>query len=554
MIVLDGNVVNLAIPRILIDFGATLSQMQWVNNAYLLTFAIFLITFGRLGDELGRKKLFISGMVVFLIGSLFAGISNSVSQLIIFRIIQGLGGAAMMPATLSILSATFEKKERGIAMGVWGAVAGLGIALGPIVGGFLTESGLGHSLNSLLHVTDFWRYVFYINLPVGAAAILMAILFITESRDSEKSHKYDVLGIILSAISIFALTYGFIEGPTRGWWHVREKFMLGGHELHLGSLSIIPVLFAIALVVGIIFILWERHVKVDPLVDVKLFSSRNFSVGNVGAGVLAFGMMGAFFLLPLFLESILGFSPKETGISLLPLAITIMVAAPIAGKISDKIGAKWGVFFGMIMMGVGAFLMAHFKLDTTTVKLMVPYITMGIGIGFAMAPLTNITLLDIPPDEVGGASGVMSTARQVGSVMGIAILGAYLTSIMPAKIETNMNAISTLPAPAKTAIVSMVKSGAFTQDETDPTKLQAMIAPVLMQGQTGQPTPEQVAQMQQLGKAISDAGRQGFTDSINQTLKISMLIAFLGALIALLFHNRRPHTDDEKAEHPAAAV
>ena len=556
MVVLDGNVVNLAIPKILQDFGATLSQMQWVNNAYLLTFAIFLITFGRLGDEMGRKKLFITGMVVFLAGSLMAGLAGNTTQLIIFRILQGFGGAAMMPATLSLISATFEKKERGIAMGVWGGVAGLSIALGPIIGGFLTESGLGHGLNTLLHVTQFWRYVFYINLPIGIAAIVMAFLVIQESRDSEATHKYDIPGIILSAVTIFCLTYGFIQGPSYGWWKPSAPFMVAGHSLQIGSLSVIPGFFALAVIFGALLIWWERRVKVDPLVDIKLFSNRNFWVGNIGAAVLSFGMMGSFFLLPLFLESILGYSPKHTGTSLLPLAITMMIAAPLAGKISDRIGAKWGVTVGMLLMSVGVFMLAHFHLDTTTANLIWPYIVTGLGMGFAMAPITNITLLDIPPDEVGGASGVLSTARQIGSVMGIAILGAYLQSVMPAKIEANVNAIAGLPTAAKTAIVQMAKSGEFTQESADPVKLQGIVAKVLV-ADSGQPatapTAAQIAQMQKLGAEISVAGRQGFVDAVNETLKISMFIALLGALVSLLFHNRRPDKDAEHNE-PGIAV
>ena len=561
MIVLDGNVVNLAIPSIMKHFNAGLPQMEWVNNAYLLTFAIFLITFGRLGDELGRKRFFVGGLFAFIIGSILCGVAGSVDQLIIFRVIQGIGGAAMMPATLSLIAANFEKKERGTAMGLWGAVSGLGIVLGPVLGGYLTDKGLGGSLNSFFHVTQYWRYVFYINIPIGIAAIIAAMTVIRESKDSEKTHTIDFFGIILSSLAIFSLTYAFIEGAKYGWWKRAADFKLFGANIHFGSISIIPVLFLITIILTVIFILVEKHCQKDPLVDLKLFKPRNFSVGTFTAAVLSFAMMGSFFLLPLFLQVVMGFAPIKTGEILLPFALTIMLIAPLSGRMADKIGGKYLIVAGMAIMALGGYYIGHFRVDTQISDLILPFIVMGVGMGLAMPPLNNITLLETPEDEIGGASGVLSTARQIGSVMGIAILGAFLQTTLAAQVRLDFNKINTLPPLTKTAILASVNN---QQSLSDPTAFQADLTTILSKTM---PAPksylpaEQVAkmtaaqktaydqqltqvqlfyakQMQLITTPIEQAVKKGFVDSINKTFRLAALIALFGALVSFLFRGQ----------------
>lgn len=549
MIVLDGNVVNLAIPQILKSFGATISQIEWVNNAYLLTFAIFLITFGRLGDEIGRKKMFIAGLFTFLIGSILCGLASSVNQLILFRFIQGLGGASMMPATLSLIAANFEKKERGTAMGLWGAVAGLGIVLGPIIGGYLTDKGLGTSLNSFFNIAEFWRYVFYINVPIGIIALIAAFTFIPESNDKEKTHKFDILGIILSAIAVFFLTFGFIEGAKYGWWNVIEKFSFFGHVLNMGNLSITPIFFFIALITATWFVFHEARFTKDPLVDLKLFSRRNFSVGNASTSILSFGMMGAFFLLPLFLQIVMGFAPIKTGQVLMPFAFAIMIMAPISGKLADKIGGKFLVVLGLLIMSLGAFVLGHFRINTQIHDLILPFIIMGIGMGLTQAPLTNIALLDTPENEVGGASGVLSTARQIGSVMGIAILGAFLQTTLSQNVTKNLDQISDISLSTKTIIIDSVSKQGLSEDSS---KMASMLQNQLMSQAAAQSSNSQPqislqeqrvkAEMMQkkfakIGNDVQVAIKTSFVDSINSTFKIAALIALFGALVSLLFKN-----------------
>lgn len=558
MIVLDGNVVNLAIPKILVDFNASISQLEWISNAYLLTFAIFLIAFGRLGDRFGRKLFFMIGIVLFSIGSAFCGISQNIDQLVIFRIIQGMGGAAMMPATLSLIAANFERKERGTAMGIWGAVSGVAIVLGPIIGGYLTDIGLGGGINSFFHVNEFWRYVFYINIPVGVIAFISAIFNIPESKDQNAKSGVDFIGVILSALSIFSLTYAFIEGQKYGWWYVNNPFVFGGVNMGLWHLSIIPYLFLLFVVFLILFVYYETHAKnIFPIVDFKLFRNRNFAVGNFATTILSFSMFGAFFLLPLFLQVVLGFSAIETGKSLLPLAFAVMIAAPVSGRLADKFGAKYIVVIGMCMIALGGYLLANFHVDTTTRSLILPYIVLGLGMGMSLAPSTTITLLNIPEEEVGGASGVLTTFRQIGSVMGIAILGALLQSYLVANIKTEVAKINDIPPIAKTQIVSSVEAGGATGNNAKLAEnIQKDLYNLMSSGMPNQAIQPNQAKIQALfvniGKEIEGAFKQSFVDAINKTFKHSIFGALGGALIALLFHNQKP--ENRKKEAPGAIV
>lgn len=557
MIVLDGNVVNLAIPSIIKTFNASISQIEWVTNAYLLTFAVFLITFGRLGDEFGRKRLFVIGLTLFTLGSILCGLSGSVNQLIMFRIIQGAGGAAMMPATLSLITVNFEREKRGVALGIWGAMAGLGIVFGPIIGGYLTQSGLGSNLNNLFHVTDFWRYVFFINVPVGLFALFASAFVIPESRDKEKHHPIDFLGILLSGVSIFFLTFSFIEGTKYGWWHVEKIFSILGIELKLGSFSIIPLFFLVAFIFGVLFFLWERREDKEPLINLELFKERNYAIGNIITMILAFAMMGSFFLLPLFLQSILGYGPAETGRILLPLAIPMIIISPIAGKLSDKIGARYLAFLGLLIMALGQFLIAHFKVNTTVSELILPFVVTGIGMGLIQAPISSAVLKNVPEDKAGGASGVVTTLRQIGSVMGIAILGAVLQSYLITNISDRVDKIQNLPVGVKDQVITEVKAGNATNSINDSQKklennLKAQIQKSITVPNTSNLSPKQqtsameqfkarlsivTARFQKLSREIGNAIREGFTKSINDTLRLGALVTFLSAFIALLLEN-----------------
>lgn len=565
MIILDGNVVNLAIPSILKTFNATISQVEWISNAYLLVFAVLLITLGRLGDEFGRKKLFIFGLIVFTLGSILCGLSASTNELIFFRCLQGIGGAAMMPATLSLITVNFDRKKRGVALGIWGGISGLGIVCGPIIGGYLTQSGLGSHINSFLHVTNLWRYVFFINVPVGILALIAAILIIPESKDREKKHPVDIIGILLSAASIFFLTFGFIESTTYGWLHAAKVFSAFGFRFDLGWYSIIPVFFILSLIFGFLFYLWERQEEKEPLIDMKLFRDHNYAVGNIITMIMSFAMMGSFFIFPLFLQSVLGYSPSKSGLVLVPLAVAMILVAPLAGRFSDRFGTRYFVALGLLIMAGGEFLAAHFTVNTTSTDLILPFIIMGLGMGLIQAPISSAVLKNVPPDEAGGASGVVTTIRQIGAVMGIAILGAALQSFLVTNVNHNLNNIKSLPAEVKQQVMTETRSGNVTNSAgSTTTNLNDLVAAQIKKElpkpniATLSPATKKsvlaemesikkavTAKFAQIGKDIASAIKHGFTDSINSTIKISALITLFGALVALLLENPKRRVKEE---------
>ncbi|HPW47767.1 MFS transporter [Candidatus Saccharibacteria bacterium] len=557
MIVLDGNVVNLAIPSIIDTFNASISQVEWVNNAYLLVFAVFLITFGRLGDEFGRKKLFIIGLIVFVLGSMLCGISNSINQLIFFRCLQGFGGAAMMPATLSLITVSFKAKERGVALGLWGAVAGVSIVLGPIIGGLLTEHGLGLAINNFLGISEFWRYVFYINLPIGITAIVATLIIIPESRDREKKHPVDFLGILLSGFSILLLTFAFIEGAKYGWWQALQAFSLFGWHIKFGNLSIVPVLFVLSIVFGILFFIWEKYKKHEPLVNIELFKERNYKAGNAVTAILSFAMMGSFFLLPLFLQLILGLSPAKTGQYLIPLAVTIIMVAPLSGRLADKLGPRYLAFSGLLVMSIGLYIMSHFTINTSAHDLVLPFVIVGLGMGLIQAPISSAVLKNVPEDKAGGASGVVTTIRQIGSIMGIAVLGAVLQSQMISSFNKSINQMSEVPTAMKTQISQQVSAGnafrsskamqrqlnyALNQQlqkavplpdlsELSPAQKDVMIAKVQSRRQV------LAKQFGSIGQKINMNVKKSFMDSLGDTLRMASLITLFGAGVSLFLQN-----------------
>ncbi|MER3486437.1 MAG: MFS transporter, partial [Chloroflexota bacterium] len=319
MLLLDTTIVNVAQVKIKESIGATLTEIQWVLDSYILTYAVLLLSFGRLGDVFGRKRLFVFGMTLFTAASAVCGASSwigdqlglsAVSVLIAARVLQGLGGAFMMPQSLSLLTVTFPPEKRGAAMGIWGGIVALGAIVGPIIGGLI--------------VTDYaWEWIFLINVPVGIVAVLATLRIVPESVDPLASKRLDWGGLVLSGLGIFSLVYASIEGNKKGW---TSPLILG--------------LFAASAVLLTLFILWERRAA-DPMMKLELFRLRNFWVGNVIAIVVAFGMLGIFFPMTLFLQQVLGFSPIRAGLTMTPMSLMILIVAPLSGRLTDRIGARW---------------------------------------------------------------------------------------------------------------------------------------------------------------------------------------------------------------------
>jgi len=542
MINLDGNVVNLAMPTIIRQFHANLSQMEWISNAYLLTFAVFLITLGRLGDQVGRKKLFLSGMVLFTLGSALCGAAQGVGQLIAFRVVQGIGGSAMMPATLSLLTATFPREERGRAMGFWGAVSGLAFIMGPVIGGYLTQSGLGEALNSFIGIREFWRFVFFINVPFGALAFVLGLAVVKESRDDTVGGRPDIVGVILASCTVFLLTFGFVEGPRHGWLLARRELVVAGLAVHPLGLSIVPIMLVLALVLGVIFLRYEKGKRVDPLVDLSLFANRNYSVGMTAGVILNFALMGAIFLVPLYCQSVLGIDPIHTGTLMLPFALALLVASPLAGLLSDHIGGKYVLIVGMVILAFSSVLMARFQVDTRAVQLILPFVVMGIGMGLSMTPLTNLTLDGVVPQKAGGASGVLSTTRQIGAVMGVAIFSVILQARMVDSMEVNAGRIPGMPPAAQKVLVGYVAGGGLYGFSDEAGKgLASRLAAA-------------APQVKDLSVGVDHAMKQSFTDSINATFLMSALVGAGAVGVAFMMKGKRRQKRDGEADSQEEAA
>lgn len=414
---LDGTVVNVSIPAISKGLGATFAQAEWVLNAYTLVFASLLVTFGRLGDMFGRKRFFVVGLLAFGLGSLLCGLSTSPAMLIGARVVQALGAAFMMPATLSLTAVNFPPEERGMAMGIWGAVSGVATAVGPMAGGWLTDS-----LS--------WHYIFFINLPVVAIAVPFALWAIPESKD-ENPHKVDWLGAGLSIVVLATLCYGLIEGPKLGWGDPQTL-----------------ALFAVAAAAFAVFLAWERRAP-EPIIDLRLFKNPGFSAGNASGAVLMFGMMGMFFLLPVYLQAQLGYSAMQTGLALTPMSAAILVSAPLSGRLSDRIGSRWLVFAGMLTAAAAVLWLSFLPVGAGWRWLLAPLVVAGLGMGLVMAPMTSAVMAVAPRGEEGAASGVLSTMRQVGGVFGVAVLGAVFSSAMMASMVAAVPGIPGLPEGAR---------------------------------------------------------------------------------------------------------
>ncbi len=405
MLLLDTTVVNVAQVEIKESLGATLTEIQWVLDSYILAYAVLLLSFGRLGDVFGRKRLFVLGMAIFTAASALCGASawigeqlgvSGVAVLIAARVLQGIGGAFMMPQSLALLTVAFPPEKRGAAMGAWGSVVALGAIAGPVIGGLI--------------VTDYaWEWIFLINVPVGIVAILATIRIVPESVDPTASKRLDYVGVALSGLGIFALVYAAIEGNKEGW---TSPLILG--------------LFAASAVLLTAFVIWETRVP-DPMMKIELFKLRNFWVGNVIALAIAFGMLGIFFPMTLFLQQVLGFTPIRAGLMMTPMSAMILIGAPLAGRLTDRIGARWILVSGTGLMAIGIFMIiSRIDLETDWLSLLPALIVTGLGMSMTFAPMTAAAMREVPPRIVGSASGIINTTRNIGQVLGIAVLGSYL--------------------------------------------------------------------------------------------------------------------------------
>jgi EmrB/QacA subfamily drug resistance transporter len=397
MIMLDNTIVNVALPSIQESLGLKVSELEWVVTGYALTFGALMLTGGKLADLFGRRRIFIVGLAIFTLASLACGLAGSAGVLIAARVIQGVGAALMNPATLSIITVTFPPRQRGTAIGIWAGVSALALAIGPLVGGVITQ-----------HVN--WNWIFYINVPVGALAILAAFLFIDESRDTSHEQRPDLPGLFTSALGLFALSYALIEANTYGWTSDR-----------------ILAAFAVAGVSLVAFVLLEMHQRL-PMLELALFRNRGFAGANTVMLLIGLAMFGVFFYVSLYVQQVLGYSPTQAGASFLPWTLLIILLAPQAGRLSDRIGPRPFVGGGMIVLAGSLLLFARLGTDATFWSLLPAMILGGVGMSAAMAPVTAAAMSSVRPDKAGVGSAVLNSMRQVGGSLGIAIMGAIVAA------------------------------------------------------------------------------------------------------------------------------
>jgi EmrB/QacA subfamily drug resistance transporter len=421
MIIVDATIVNVAVPSIIRELALDSTQAEWINTIYALVFAALLITLGRLGDVFGRRLMYLGGLGLFLTASVLAGVAPSGDVLIVARVFQGVGGAMILPATQAILNSNFQGRDRAIAFGIWGSVIGGMAAVGPLLGGFLTTYAS-------------WRWAFFINVPIGLFAIAGTLHYIGESRDEDARPGFDLPGFVLITGGLGAFVFGLIEGRQYGWWmpNPRRPFDVLGLSWPLDGVSITPFLLGFGLVALLLFAVVESRRRAAGrfyLFDFTLWRYRGFRYGNLAGTIVSLGEFGLLFALPLFLQGVLGYSAFDTGAVFLSLAVGAFFAAPGAATLARRYGPRWVVTIGMLLEAVG--ILATTLLISTSVNglmLVIPLFVYGIGVGFATAQLASIVLSDIPVSLSGIASGANSTLRQVGSALGIAILGTILFS------------------------------------------------------------------------------------------------------------------------------
>src|SRR5438094_2687401 len=433
MILLDLTIVNVAIPSIIDGLHAGLDEVLWVLNAYILVYAVLLITAGRLGDMFGAKRLFLIGLAVFTLASIGCSLAQSPGQLIFARIIQGIGGAILTPQTLSIITNIFPADKRGAAFGIWGAVAGVASVTGPTLGGFL--------------VTNFsWQAVFWVNVPVGMAAFVLGIWLLPGIRLG-RGQDLDPVGVVLASGALFAVVFALIEGQRYHWGTLNDVGSFDAGGAHWGLVSI-PSLFIASATLFVLFVLWDR-VQKQPLVPFSLFSYRNFTIGNALAAIVSFGMMGLFLPLTIFLQSVLGFSAFKAGLTFAPMSLTSMLIAPVSGRATDRFGGKYILLAGLSCFSVGMGLVIWVSsLSAGQFTFLPPLILAGVGLGCTFAPMTTVTMRRIDPRLAGAASGLLNSNRQLGGAFGSAIVGAILQNRLATELVSQAHVQASNVPPA----------------------------------------------------------------------------------------------------------
>jgi EmrB/QacA subfamily drug resistance transporter len=492
MIMLDNTVVNVALPSIQDDVGASLSGLEWTVNIYTLTFAVLLVTGGRLGDILGRRRMFLFGVVVFALSSAAIGFSPGQGWLIAFRALQGVGAAFMMPATLSIITVTFPPEERGKAIGTWAGVSALALAIGPVVGGALAE-----------YVS--WRAIFFLNLPVAVGAVAVTLFATHESRDESRHHSIDWPGIAALSVGLSALVLALVEGNAWGWGSGR-----------------IVALFAAAAVGLVAFFLIEPRVR-EPMVDFSLFRAKTFLGANAVAFIVSFAMFAMFFFTALYLQNILGYSPVEAGVRFLPSTLMIVLVAPLAGRLTDRVGPRPLMVGGLVLVSFALFLLTRIDVHSGYGLLLPAFVLMGVGMALVMSPMSTAAMNAVQPEKSGVGSGILSMNRMVGATFGVAAIGALFQHLARDSLSNSLSG-SGVSAAQREQIVHNLGAGS-TGDGSMPPQ-------------------------------IVTAAHDAFIHAFSNGMWLSAGVTALGAVLALVLISPKEATrpDPARASEAAAEV
>jgi EmrB/QacA subfamily drug resistance transporter len=515
MILLDTTIVNVAIPAMSAGLNTTLDQILWVLNAYILVYAVLLIPAGRLGDLYGQRNLFAIGLFVFTVASALCGFSQNVTELILARILQGVGGALLTPQTLAIIASLFPPERRGAAFGIWGGVAGLATITGPTAGG------------ALITYID-WRWIFFVNVPIGIGALIATFLIIPDLRPG-RSHGWDIVGVILATSGLFAIVFGLIEGQRYNWGQITSYVIT------------IPEVIGAGVVLIVLFIVWERF-QAEPLVPLSLFQERNFAVANWIAAAISFGMLSLFLPITIYLQSVRDFTALQAGLTLAPMSLTSMLVAPFAGRFADKIGGKYILMTGISVFAIGVASLTYVAgPDSTWVTFLVPAIIAGAGMGMTFAPMTTVAMRNISPRMAGAASGVLNTTRQLGAAIGSAVVGAVLQNHLATALHDQaVSHAGSLPASFRQQFIdafSTVSSNGFQ----------------IGTGQNGAKLPPGLppALAHQVSVLFHDVFVSAFIDAMKSTLIVPIAFLAFTALTTVLIKRRRPPVQQTGEVQPA---
>ena len=481
---LDNTILNVALPTLVRDLHASQTQLQWIVDAYTIVYAGLLLTTGSMGDKFGRKKALLVGLVVFGLGSLASAFSGSATLLIGARGLAGIGGCIIMPATLSILTNVFPAEERGKAIGVWAGVSGLGIVIGPTVGGWLLQH-------------FWWGSVFLVNVPVVLAALIAGWYLVPDSRDPS-SPRLDPMGTLLSTTGLVALLYGIIESPEKGW----------GNTVVMGSFIVGAVILA-----G--FVWWELHTD-HPMLDVRFFKNPRFSGASIAVALIFFAMFGTMFFLTQYLQNVLGYSALRAGVGFIPIAVTLMIAAPNSARLTKRFGTKAVVTAGMTVTALALLLLTRATPHSGYLLPGLMLALLGAGMGTAMSPATDSIMGSLPLAKAGVGSAVNDTTRQIGGALGVAVLG----SITNANYRHHVAAVAAgLPLVARNAVRAGIGNALVVANQAH--------------------APQ-----------VAVAAKQAFVHAMNATAYIGAAIAFAGAMVALIWLPSQPvtHTDEMTAD------